>query len=257
MAITTTSPLDLLNKVNKEMKLPQLVAASSFSSGLGFAQLEGLNFILADIDLRDPRWGRREASYALVTSAVVATNEAGFDLTAQNIKLSRITSVRHADDNYPIHPLDKSQYDRYVLPATNFLMEDLQTGKPRFWFPYNETFYLVENVPDSAQNITIFYQARLSTPITSSTTDLASTTAIIYPLSDENMIKEGVRWRTRLYLTQNENDPAVIQAKNMYEMEILKSSIDDNLGADQLKLDPFWAATFGANPYSNATDLWQ
>lgn len=252
----TTSPLNLINKVNREMKLT-IHSNTSFGSGLAAAQLEGLNFILADIDMRDPTWGAREASYALTTDASETVNEAGFDLSAQNIKLTRIRAVRHADDNYPIHPISKEQYDRYALPASNFLETSLQTGKPRFWFPYNGRFYLVDYVPNDAQNITIFYQARLSTAISSSAADIDSSTAIIYPLSDENMLKEGIRWRTRLFLTQNENDPAVLQAKNLYEMEILKSSIDDNNATDHIKMDPFWAATFGANPYSNAADLWQ
>lgn len=253
--MTLTTPIALINKVNREMKL------TTFSTypltGLGAAQLDGLNFVLADIDLRDPTWGMRQDSYDLTTDASETVNEAGFDLSAQNIKLTRITSVRHADDNYPIHQISKEQYDRYALPASNFLQTSLQTGKPRFWFPYEERFYLVDHVPNDAQSITIFFQARLSTAIANTEAGLTSTTAIIYPLSDENMLREGIRWRTRLFLTQNENDPAVLQAKANYEMEILKSSIDDNLGNDAIKMDPFWAATFGANPYSNAADLWQ
>jgi hypothetical protein len=241
-----TTPLALINKVNKEMKLPQHKTGAFVSAGsLASAQLEGLNWILADIDNQDPLWAVRQASYMLTTDPLSSVNELGFDLTTlsgDTIKLSRIRQVRHADDHYPIHQTTHEQYEEHLLPSSNYRKSTITSGKPSRWFLYNDTFYLVADVPNSAQNILIYYQASLSTPLT--TTDLESPTAIVYPLSDENMLKEGIRWRTRLYLTQDENHVSVLAARNLYELELMKSSVDNNSGKDHISMDPGMAAMF-------------
>lgn len=244
------TPRQLINYANAEMKMPQWSAASfTTTTGMAYSQLQALNYLLRELDQRDPKWGSRQTSYELSTVA----DQANYDLPTLQSDLypSRVTQVRHAD-NYPIHKITHKQYEEHALPASNYEQVSVSTGEPKFWYEYNEQMYLVEDIPNSVQTITIFYRTSLTTPLTNTSTDLDSATAITYPEKDTNMLVAGLKWKTAEILREEEE--VISRYKYEYELAVMRSSIDEGLGEPQMDLDPYWAAMMDSNPYSGGTE---
>lgn len=246
-ATAISTPLQLINKLNKLYKLPQVTTSAFMDNSFSSAQLEGLNFIMRDLDKRDPLWAVRNASYTLTTSATQSTNEAGFDLDSSSyantrIKPGRIRRIYHGTERYKLEKIDEDDFRKYVNYRRNTDQVTVEGGNASKWFIYNGLLYLVDSVPNSAQTYVIEYQASMSTPLT--TSDLTSTTALIYPVEDENVLIRGVGWMTRIIQMQDESHSKVLAAKQEYELEILKSTIDEDNNDKEIQIDQSWADVF-------------
>lgn len=243
-----TTPRQIINYANAEMKLPQWEASQfTTTTNLAYSQLIALNYLLRDIDYRDPNWGARQAEYTLSTVA----DQVAYDLPTLQSGLypSKVLIVRHSD-NYPIQEITQSDYENHVLPATAY-QDDVATGKPKFWYPFGNQMYLVQDTPNSVQSILVIYTASLASALTSS--DVDSTTAIAFPEKDMNVFISGMMWRTAMILRSDEN--LIERYKNDYELQILRSSINDVKAPSSVEMDPYWAAMFNSDPWSTTTDV--
>jgi hypothetical protein len=135
--------------------------------------LDLLNTVIQDVNRQGNFWFTQ-------ASTVIAPVSASLDLSPFNIDPKKVIRVRReiSNDQGELIPVNWRTFQH------NFRQGSIPTSRPTIWSRFNQTIQL-NVIPDKNYQLTVYYYQDI--PLVSQTTD-----NIVFPLSDSDVLREGV-----------------------------------------------------------------